>query len=73
MTDGRKPQDDPFEQFRESARLIDQAIGHGSRMLDLVERVQKTPTHKLVGSMLVGLGRALEKADSLPNRKRPRR
>lgn len=63
---------DPLEQIRESARMIDQAIGQGSQVLDLIDRIQKTPTHKLVGSMLVGLGRALEEADSLPSKKRKR-
>jgi len=72
MPDRKRP-GDPFEQIRESARMLDQALGEGGRFLKLIDDIQKTPTHKLVGSMLVGIGRALEKAERPPARARRQR
>jgi hypothetical protein len=43
--------------------MIDQALGQGTRMLDLVERVQNTPPHQLLGAALQGIGKALEKTE----------
>lgn len=59
-----------LEQMREGARQIDQAIGHGSRVLDLVQKIQNTPPRQLLGAALQGIGKALEKDD--PPRRRPR-
>lgn len=52
-----------LDQAREAARMIDQALGQGTRMLDLVERVQNTPPHQLLGAALQGIGKALEKTE----------
>ena len=52
-----------LHQAREAARMIDQALGQGTRVLDLVQRVQNTPPHQLLGAALQGIGKALEKAE----------
>lgn len=49
----------PIDEIREAARTIDQAIGQGQRMLELVDLATKTPPTKLVGVALQGIGKML--------------